>query len=87
MERVSGAALRFVCVYVCRATRVEKSEEKNEKMGGRERGGEERKEKDETRDKRGEKKRKRRGRTRTSYNDIARESRRRWIQGAGGETR
>lgn len=33
MERVSGAALRFVCVYVCRATRVEKSEEKNEKMG------------------------------------------------------
>lgn len=39
MERVSGAAPRFVCVYVCRATRVEKSEEKNEKMGGREREG------------------------------------------------
>lgn len=50
-------------------------------------GKKEREEKDETRDKRGGGKRKRRGRARTSYNDIARESRRRWIQGAGGETR
>lgn len=75
-----------VFTYVVRLESKSRKRRMKRWEGGRG-GGEERKEKDETRDKRGEKKRKRRGRTRTSYNDIARESRRRWIQGAGGETR